>query len=159
MPVSGWIRVGIAVGALGVVLTLIGLFPTIIGIAPNPGFGIVKTVTVLIGLSLLIVGALVFVQSAYYPRQLHTLGQEIAVRLSLTGLLVSIASGLADVLGYGSNPPGPDSRPSLGAYQTAGLIGGFVIAALGVAIFALTGPRGPFPPPPSAPDDETKPHF
>jgi hypothetical protein len=155
MPVSGWVRVGIAVGALGVMLALIGLFPTLIGIAPHPGFGIVKTVTLLAGFSLIIVGALVFAQAAYYPGQPHTLAQEIAVRLSLTGLLISFASGLADVLGYGSHPPGPDSHPTLGAYKIAGLIGGFLIAALGVAIFALSGPHGPVPP---GPEDETKPH-
>ncbi|MHB8626743.1 MAG: hypothetical protein ACYDBJ_04745 [Aggregatilineales bacterium] len=155
MSVSGWVRFGIAVGALGVMLTLIGLFPTITGIDPSPGFGIVQTVTVLAGLTTLVIGALVFVQTAYYPRQPHTLAQEIAVRLSLTGLLIMIASGLADVLGYGSNPPGPESRPTLGPYQTAGLIGGFLIAALGVLIFALTGPHTP---PPPSPDDETHPH-
>src|SRR5579863_10069570 len=132
----GWIRVGIAVGGLGLILTLIGLFPTITGINPTPGFGIVKTVTVLTGFCVLILGALIFVQSVYYPGQPHTLAQEIAVRLSLTGLLIAIASGLADVLGYGSNPPGPNSRPMLGPYKMAGLIGGFLIAAVGVLIFA-----------------------
>jgi hypothetical protein len=37
-------------------------------------------------------------------------------------------------------------RPFLGSWQTAGLIGGFVLASFGLIIFVLLGPN--------APDDE-----
>jgi urea transporter len=98
-----------------------------------------RTVTVLGGFTVLIFGAFVFVQSAYYPGQPHNLAQKIAVRLSMTGLLGSAASGLADVLGYGSNAPGLLSRPILGTYQIFGIVAGFILAGLGVLLFALMG--------------------
>jgi len=145
-----WLRFGIAVGALGGILILLGLFPTIMGIEPSPGFGILRTLTVLGGFSVMTFGAFVFVQSAYYPRQPHTLAQKIAVRLSMTGLLGSAAAGLADVLGYGSNPPGPQSRPVLGVYQIVGMVSGFILASLGVLLFVLLGDRTA---PPARSDD------
>ena len=159
---GGWLRFGIAVGALGGMLILLGLFPTIMGIEPSPGFGILRTTTVLIGYTVMTFGAFVFVQSAYYPGQPHTLGQQIAVRLSMTGLLGSAAAGLADVLGYGSNAPGPQSRPVLGTYQTLGIVAGFILAALGVLLFALLGNHGVMIESnledQQPPDDETRPN-
>ncbi len=98
-------------------------------------------------------GALIFVQCAFYPGQPHTLWQEIGVRLSLTGLLASAAAGYADVLGYGSNPPGAGQHPALGIYQTMGMVGGFLIAALGVLIFALSGSQEIVPLPPAESDE------
>jgi len=141
MVSSGWVRFAIAVGLLGGIVLLIGLFPQLTGIEPTPGVGIVKISTILLGYSTFILGALIFVQSAFYPKRPHTLWQEIGVRLSLTGLVFSAFSAYADVLGYGSNPPGPGQRPLLGIYQATGLVGGFLIAALGVLIFALSGDR------------------
>jgi len=134
-----WAQVGIAIGVLGAVITLIGLFPTLTGFDPTPGIGIVQILTILVGFSLIIFGAFIFAQTTYYPGVKHTLIQQIGIRLSLTGLLGSAAAGLADVLGYGSNPPTATQRPVLGIYQAAGLIGGFVIAAVGVLLFALYG--------------------
>ena len=136
---NGWGRAGIALGIIGLMVILIGLFPAIVGIVPTPGIGIVKITVILIGFTILIVAALVFIQSVFYPGIAHNLGQQIGIRLSLTGLLASAAAGYADVLGYGSNPPTASLRPILGPYQTAGLIGGFVVAAFGVLIFALAG--------------------
>jgi MFS family permease len=99
-----------------------------------------QILVILSGMIVLIVGAFLFVQSAYYPGQKHNLAQQIALRLSMTGLVIASASGLADVLGFGSHPLGLENqRPLLGWWQTTGLIGGFVIASIGVLIFTLMG--------------------
>jgi hypothetical protein len=143
-------QIGIAIAVLGGVITLIGLFPEVTGLAASPGIGIIQIIVILIGFSILIFGAYIFVQATYYPGIPHNLAQQIALRLSMTGLLIASASGLADVLGYGSHPPGPDQRPFLGTWQAIGLIGGFVIASIGIIIFALMGPPGP-------PDDSPPP--
>lgn len=132
-------QAGIAVAALGGVLALIGLFPSVTGLAQTEGIGIVQIITILIGFSIIILGAYIFVQGTYYPGIRHNLAQQIGLRLSMTGLVIATACGLADVLGFGSHPPMPDQRPLLGTWQTAGLIGGFLIASLGVLIFALMG--------------------
>jgi hypothetical protein len=62
----------------------------------------------------------------------------------MTGLLLAVFSGLADVLGVGSHPPIVNvQRPFLGTIQVVGMIGGFLIASAGVIIFALLGSEGP----------------
>jgi hypothetical protein len=131
---------GIAVAILGAVITFIGLFPGVVGLEQTTDVGVIQVLTILVGFSALITGAFIFVQSTYYPGVKHTLAQEIGVRLSMTGLVIATASGLSDILGFGSNPPITDvQRPFVGPYQTFGLIGGFLIASLGVVIFAMFG--------------------
>jgi hypothetical protein len=137
-------QAGIALAVLGAVIALIGLFPSITGIEQAPGIGILQTLVILTGFSIMIGGAFLFVQSAYYPGVKHNLAQQIGLRLSLTGLVIATASGLADVLGFGSHPVGVEGqRPFLGMYQAAGLLGGFIIASLGVIIFAVMGDHPP----------------
>ena len=133
-------QAGIAVALLGGVITLIGLFPGVIGLESAAGVGILQILVILAGFSILIAGAFIFVQSAYYHGIKHNLAQQIGLRLSMTGLVFAAACGMADVFGFGSHPIGVEGqRPLLGPYQTLGLIGGFVIASLGVLIFTLLG--------------------
>ncbi len=137
-------QAGIALAVLGAVIALIGLFPSITGIEPTPGIGILQIIVILTGFSIMIGGAFLFVQSAYYPGIKHNLAQQIGLRLSLTGLVIATASGLADVLGFGSHPIGVEGqRPFFGIYQAIGLLGGFIIASIGVIIFALMGAHPP----------------
>lgn len=141
-----WNQVGIVIGVLGGVLALIGFFPSLTGLEASAGFGLVQILTVLTGFTLIMFGAFVFVQSVLYPGQKHTLFQQIGVRLSLTGLLIATAAGLADALGYGSNQPTlGELRPTVGPYQFFGIMGGFFIAALGILLFAQSGRRDDLP--------------
>jgi hypothetical protein len=137
----------ITVGALGVVITLIGLFPGIIGLESVPGVGVLQVFVILVGFALLFLGAYIFVHQAFYAGKRRTLAQDIGIRLTLTGLVIAGAAGLADVLGFGSHPPTPDSRPLLGTLQASVFIGGFLVASSGVVIYALFGPR-------AGPEDE-----
>ncbi len=131
----------ILVGSLGLVLTLIGLFPSITGVAVQSGIGLLQIMVILSGLTLLIIGALIFVKISFYPFITTNLAQDIAIRLSLTGLLMTAATGLADLLGYGTHSPNDESNlPQVGEWQAAGMVIGFVIASVGVLVFALMGP-------------------
>lgn len=134
-------QVAIAIAVLGGVLAFMGLFPGVIGLDVAAGVGLFQISVILVGFTLLILGAIWFVQTNYYPHREQTLMQEIGVRLSLTGLMVAYASGLSDILGIGSHPPFGDQRMFLGTWQITGLVGGFVVASLGVIIFALLGPN------------------
>lgn len=134
-------QIAILVGTLGLMLTLIGLFPSTTGVEVQSGIGLLQILVILMGLVLLIFGALLFVKITFYPTVRTNLAQDIAIRLSLTGLLIAAAAGLADVLGYGSHSPGDeDNLPSVGAWQAAGMVLGFTIASIGVLIFAWMGP-------------------
>ena len=137
-------QVGILIATLGLVLTLIGLFPLITGVEAQTGIGVLQILIVLLGLSLLVIGALIFVKATFYPTARRNLAQDIAVRLSLTGILMTSAAGLSDVLGFGSHTPGNEENlPYLGPWQALGMVIGFVVASAGVMIFALMGPSEP----------------
>ncbi len=145
----------ITIGVLGVVVTLIGLFPGLVGLEAAPGVGVLQVIVILGGFSLLFLGAYIFVHQAFYKGMKRTLAQDIGIRLTLTGLVIAAAAGLADVLGFGSHPPTPSTRPLLGKLQAAVFVGGFLIASSGVVFYALFGPREE--PPPDGADDDTLP--
>jgi hypothetical protein len=130
---------GIAVGVLGVMLAFMGLFPGVTGIDETGGFGPLQIFTILGGFSLLIIGALIYVKFTFYLERPATLAQQIGVRLALTGLIFTGMAGLADILGFGSNPPGPNSDIYLGPWQAIGMVGSLLISSVGVLIYAMAG--------------------
>ncbi len=137
-------QIAILVGTLGLVLTLIGLFPSITGVEPKSGVGVLQILVILLGLTLLIMGAFVFVEIVFYPDVPTNLAQDIAMRLSFTGLLMTAAIGLADVLGFGSHSPGDqENLPYLGPWQVMGMTIGFLVASIGVLVYAMMGPSPP----------------
>lgn len=138
-------EISISMGALGVVIALIGLFPGIIGLEAAEGVGVLQVLVILSGFSVLFTSAYLFAKRAFYSGQPTTLAQDIGIRLTMTGLLIAGAAGLADVLGFGSHPSMPGSRPMLGRLQAVMFLGGILLASSGVAVYALFGPP---------PDDE-----
>lgn len=138
------VQFGILVGTLGVILCLIGLYPGITGLEARPGIGVLQVMLIIGGMGLIISGALLFVKVGFYNGIASNLAQRIAVRLSLTGLLLSAAAGFADVLGFGSNPSSQTgiTFPILGPYQAWGMVAGFLLAAMGVLLFGVAGPSG-----------------
>jgi hypothetical protein len=130
---------GIALGALGAVLAFMGLFPGVTGVEPTVGIGLVQITMILTGFSLLIAGAFIYAKYTFYAHKSSNLTQQIALRLSLTGLLFGAMAGLADILGFGSNLRTETSDIFFGPWQAFGLISGFLIASLGVIIYSLSG--------------------
>lgn len=130
---------GIALGALGIVLTLMGLFPGVTGMEPTRGIGITQISAILIGFLLLILGALIYVKFTFYVFKPANLAQQIGVRLALTGLLFAAMSGYADILGFGSHERTATTDIFLGNLQAIGLIGSFAIASVGVLVYAISG--------------------
>ncbi|MCY3720525.1 MAG: hypothetical protein OXG07_13345 [Anaerolineaceae bacterium] len=136
-------QTGMLSGTAGVMMAVTGLFPSLTGQVTVGGIGALQLVTMLAGLSLLIFGALLYVKAAFYPRARATFAQQIAVRLSLTALLIAGMASAADVLGFGSNVHALYAEDIyFGPLQAAGLIGGFAVAASGVLLYALGGMRG-----------------
>jgi hypothetical protein len=130
---------GIVVAALGVVLALMGLFPSVTGIQVAAGVGVVQFVSILLGFALLDFGALMYVRFTIYAKVATNLIQQIGVRLTLTGLVLASLTGLADFLGFGSHAREAGSDVFFGQLQALGLVGSLLISALGVMIYAVTG--------------------
>ncbi len=133
-------QISITLGALGIVIALIGLFPGIIGLETIEGVGVLQVLVILLGFSILFTGAYLFARQVFYPGQPTTLAQDIGTRLTMTGLLIAAAAGLADVLGFGSHGAAENTRPLLGRLQAVVFVGGILLASLGVIIFAVFGP-------------------
>lgn len=132
-------QVGIALGALGMILTLMGLFPGVTGVTPTPSIGIVQIIAILVGFALLILGALLYVKFTFYTSQPSNLLQQIGTRLALTGLLFAALSGLADILGFGSHTRAAAVDAFIGPLQAVGVIGNFLLSAAGVLLYAMSG--------------------
>jgi len=130
---------GIALGTLGAVLMLMGLFPGVSGLPPTIGIGIVQIYALLVGLGLLIIGGLIYAKYTFYPHTPSNLAQQVGIRLALTGLVFAGISGLADVLGFGSHVREAGADILLGPLQALGLIGSFVTASIGVVLYAVSG--------------------
>ena len=130
---------GIALGALGVILTFMGLFPGVTGLEPTTGIGIIQIFTIITGLGLLLMGAAIYVKFTIYPYTRANLAQQIAVRLTLTGYIFLALTGLADIFGFGSHPQTAISDILLGPLQAAGMLSGFTVAAVGILLYAILG--------------------
>ncbi|MCA9910750.1 MAG: hypothetical protein KC519_18970, partial [Anaerolineae bacterium] len=105
---------GVALGALGFIVTLMGLFPGVTGIRPGEGVGAVQFVVIWFGFVGLILGGLIYVKYTYYPQKPSNLGQQIGVRLAWTGLIATGMCGLADFLGFGSHIAPVAAEPVFG---------------------------------------------
>jgi hypothetical protein len=132
-------QVGIALGALGGVLALMGLFPGLTGVQDTIGMGVIQVFMVLAGYALVILGGVLYVKFTFYPGVMITLLQQIGLRLGMTGLLFAALAGLADIFGFGSHLRGPGSDIYLGRLQAFGMIASFMISALGVLLYAISG--------------------
>jgi hypothetical protein len=135
-----YVQISITIGALGIMIALIGLFPGIVGLETIEGIGVLQVLVILLGFSILFTAAYLFARQVFYPGQPTTLAQDIGIRLTLTGLLIAAAAGLADVLGFGSHGPIQDTQPLLGRLQAIAFVGGILVASSGVIIFAILGP-------------------
>lgn len=130
---------GILLAALGFIISLMGLFPGIILLNATPGFGAVQILILLVGLTVVILGVLIFVRFMFYANQPLTLVQQIGVRIIFTGLTFTALTALADYLGFGSNVTAQGEDVLIGPLQLAGMLLSFGIASLGVVVFALAG--------------------
>jgi hypothetical protein len=132
-------QIGIALGALGIMIALMGLFPTITGVQETRGIGIVQIFLLLVGDGMLVFGAIIYAKFTFYLEIPSTLAQQIGIRLALTGLLFIALSGLSDILGFGSHIRNDTRDIYLGWLQMVGILASFAISSGGVILYAVAG--------------------
>jgi hypothetical protein len=132
-------QIGIALGALGIMIALMGLFPTITGVQETRGIGIVQIFLLLVGDGMLVFGAIIYAKFTFYLEIPSTLAQQIGIRLALTGLLFIALSGLSDILGFGSHIRNDTRDIYLGWLQMVGILASFAISSSGVILYAVAG--------------------
>lgn len=126
---------------MGGVIFFMGLFPFAMGLDSTIGIGVSQILATLAGLFLLVFGAYVVAYAMLHRGQPPNLMRDIGVRLGMTGLVIATAAALADVMGFGSHSAQVDGV-LFGWLQAAGLMGGFIISALGVMIYGISGTGG-----------------
>lgn len=132
-------QVGIALGALGGMISFMGLFPGVTGAVPTVGIGLVQVVMVLIGYTLLILGALTYLKFTFFLDVSTNLVQNIGTRLALTGILFATLAGMADILGFGTHIRDDTSDLYFGQLQMIGILASFGLSSFGVLVYVLAG--------------------
>ena len=120
--------VGMAIAVVGFVIFIMGTSPELFGLDRSPVIGFVQIAVFLIGLAIICIGGYLSLISMWNGRQ-RTIGADIGMRLVATGYVIAVASGLADVFGFWSQPW--PQIPSFGRWQSRGVLIGEVIIAIG----------------------------
>jgi hypothetical protein len=122
------IRIGLIVTILGFLLYLLGVDPGIFGQDRSPVTGFVQIAVFLIGLALMCIGGYFGVNALWNGEQ-KTIAADIGLRLVATGYVVAVASGMADIFGFGNHPF--PNIPYFGPWQAVGVMIGEATIALG----------------------------
>ncbi len=130
------IRIGLVLTILGFVIYLLGVDPGIFGLDRSPVTGFVQIATFLVGLAMMCVGGYLGLIALWNGRQ-KTIAADIGLRLVATGYVVAVASGMADIFGFGNQPL--PLIPYFGPWQAVGVMIGEVAIIIG---FVLLIPYG-----------------
>ena len=132
-------QVGLALGTLGIMVALMGLFPGLTGVEETPGIGLVQVIMVLVGNAMLLFGGVLYVKVTFYIGIPSNLTQQVGLRLMLTGLLFASISGLADILGFGSHLRTDTTDIFFGGWQAVGTLAMFALSSFGVLLYTVAG--------------------
>jgi len=122
------IRTGLIVTIIGFLFYLLGVDPGIFGLDRSPVTGFVQIAVFLIGLALMCIGGY-FGLNALWNGEEKTIAADIGLRLVATGYVVAVASGMADIFGFGNHPF--PNIPYFGPWQAVGVMIGEATIALG----------------------------
>lgn len=127
-------RFGVGLVVFGFFVFAIGVFPDLIRLSLTPGIGLLQITSLLLGVTVMTLGAYVYAYATRHRAQPRRLREDIGLRLMATGLVVAYATGYADVLGIGSHYGA--ERPMLGLLQASGIALGIFITVAGIVLYA-----------------------
>lgn len=119
---------------LGGLLSVVALGAEFLGLDRTPGFGMLQTFQLLVGITFITVGVYIRLQDFRRgaPRSLQA---DIGVRLSLTGLVFCYVAGLSDLLRIGTHVMPRFERPFVGPLQVGGMVLGLVVIVVGMVLY------------------------
>lgn len=122
------IRIALLVTLAGFVVFLIGARPGLFGLDRSPVVGFIQIAVMLIGIAIFCIGGYIAIRALWRKRE-PSITADIGMRLVSTGYVVTMFSGLSDILGLGTHPlPG---IPYFGVWQARGMEIGCAIIAIG----------------------------
>ncbi len=123
------IRIGLGATILGFIIYLLGAEPGLYGLDRSPVVGFVQIATLLVGLGVICLGGYISLAALWNGGQ-KSIASDIGLRLVSTGYVITVASGMADVFGFGSN--NYPKIPVFGPYQQIGVMLGEAVIAIGL---------------------------
>ena len=123
------VRFGLITTILGFIIFLIGVRPGFFFLDRSPVVGFVQIAVFLVGLAMICVGGYISLM-AFWQNGQRTIAADIGQRLVVTGYVIAVFSGMADVFGLGTRPP-PDYVPYFGPLQAIGVEIGQAIIVVG----------------------------
>jgi hypothetical protein len=126
------------IAVVGFFVFILGTSPELFGLDRSPVIGFVQITVFLIGLAIICIGGYLTLMSLWIGKK-RTLAADIGLRLIATGYVIAVASGMADVFGFGSQPW--PQVPSFGRWQSRGVLAGEIVIAIGFLL--LLPPRSP----------------
>jgi hypothetical protein len=122
------IRLGLGATLLGFAIFLLGADPGIFGLDRSPVTGFVQISVFLVGLGIICLGGYISL-AALWNNHAKSIASDIGLRLVATGYVIAVASGMADVFGFGSQQW--PIVPYFGPWQAAGVLIGEGVIAVG----------------------------
>lgn len=134
------IQIGLGATILGFLIYLLGAEPGLFHLDRSPVVGFVQIATFLAGLGVICLGGYISLASLWNGGQ-KSIASDIGLRMVSTGYVISVASGMADVFGFGSNVY--PKIPIFGIYQQIGVLLGEAVIAIGLLLLIPYKPPQP----------------
>lgn len=125
------IRIGLGSTLIGFLVFLFGAEPGIFALDRSPVVGFVQIAVFLVGLGIICLGGYITL-AALWNGGAKSIASDIGLRLVGTGYVISVASGMADVFGFGSHRF--PNVPFFGSWQVTGVIIGEAVIAIGLLL-------------------------
>jgi hypothetical protein len=122
------IRLGLISTLVGMLVYLIGADPGLFALDRSPVTGFVQIAVFLVGLALICLGGYLSLDALWNGIEKSILA-DIGLRLVSTGYVIAVASGMADIFGFGNQPL--PQIPYFGPWQAIGVIIGEAVIAVG----------------------------
>jgi hypothetical protein len=122
------VRLGMVITTLGLLFYLLGVDPALFGLDRSPVLGFVQIAVFLVGLAIICMGGYITLNALWNGSQKSILA-DIGLRLVTTGYVMAVASGMADILGYGNHHL--PLIPYFGPWQAMGVMVGEAAIAIG----------------------------
>lgn len=118
----------------GFFVFVFGRFPGLLNLDLTPDIGIAQIAVFLFGITLMALGAYIYMYATRHRAQPRRLHEDVGLRLMATGVVVTYVTGFADVLGIGSHFG--QERPLFGALQAWGVALGVFVILAGIYIYS-----------------------
>ena len=122
------IRMGMILMLVGFLIFLLGATPDLFGLDRSPVIGFVQIAVFLIGLAIICLGGYTCLNALWHDHP-KTILADIGLRLVLTGFVIAVIAGMADIFGFGTQLA--PEIPFYGPWQAMGVLFGEIVIVVG----------------------------